>query len=82
MMQELLTPRRQNPVRFTEEIVPGEPGPKILSSASEGGYDLIVMGTHGRKGLKHLLLGSVAEWVVRNAPCPVLTTHEPSSPRR
>jgi nucleotide-binding universal stress UspA family protein len=76
MMQGLVAPHRESAVRFTEEIIPGEPGAKILNSAKEGGFDLIVMGTHGRKGLKHLLLGSVAEWVVRNAPCPVLTTRE------
>jgi len=39
------------------------------------GADLIVMGTHGRRGLRRMLLGSVAETVVRSAPCPVLTVH-------
>lgn len=38
-------------------------------------YDLIVMGTHGRRGLQHAVLGSVAEQVLRDAPCPVLTIH-------
>ena len=41
--------------------------------AKDGAFDLIVMGTHGRSGLSHLLLGSVAERVLRRAPCPVLT---------
>jgi len=45
----------------------------ILHQAAENGVDLIVMGTHGRGFLPHLLLGSVAERVVRHAPCPVLT---------
>jgi nucleotide-binding universal stress UspA family protein len=45
----------------------------IVGVAGEIGADLIVMGTHGRGGLKHVLLGSVAEAVVRNATCPVLT---------
>ena len=76
LMQELLASFKETGVRVTHEIVPGEPERKILSSAGEGSFDLIVMGTHGKKGLKHLLLGSVAEWVVRNAPCPVLTTRE------
>jgi nucleotide-binding universal stress UspA family protein len=46
---------------------------RILQDAAEHGIDLIVMGTHGRGFLPHLLLGSVAERVVRHAPCPVLT---------
>ena len=40
--------------------------------SSDPSYDLAVIGTHGRTGLKHVLLGSVAERVVRHAPCPVL----------
>jgi universal stress protein A len=46
---------------------------EIQRFAAEGGFDLIVMGTHGRRGLGHAVLGSVAERVVRTAPCPVLT---------
>ena len=47
----------------------------IEQFAGEQKVDLIVMGTHGRRGLSHMLLGSVAERLVRHAPCPVLTTH-------
>jgi nucleotide-binding universal stress UspA family protein len=47
----------------------------ILEYAREQPIDLIVMGTHGRGVLHHLLMGSVAERVVRSAPCPVLTVH-------
>ncbi|GIX03617.1 MAG: universal stress protein [Planctomycetaceae bacterium] len=54
-------------------VMAGEPGPAIVSLAGELSADLIVMGTHGRTGLMRLLMGSVAEWVLRHAPCPVLT---------
>lgn len=56
----------------------GEPVPVILQTAQEIGADLIVMGTHGRTGLRRLLMGSVAENVVRKAACPVLTVRTPS----
>jgi universal stress protein A len=51
----------------------GHPADAVVRVAQERGVDLIVMGTHGRTGLQHVLLGSVAEKVVRLAPCPVLT---------
>lgn len=54
-------------------IAVGKPGVEILRQAADEGVDLIVMGTHGRTGLRHALLGSVAEKVVRTAPCPVFT---------
>jgi nucleotide-binding universal stress UspA family protein len=50
---------------------------EICNFADENAFDLIVMGTHGRRGVKHLLLGSVAERVVRTASCPVLTVRAP-----
>ncbi|GAB4143495.1 MAG: universal stress protein [Planctomycetaceae bacterium] len=51
----------------------GPPFLEIVRYAKEKDVDLIVMGTHGRSGLSHMLMGSVAEKVVRKAPCPVLT---------
>lgn len=51
----------------------------ILEHARTGAFDLIVMGSHGRKGVSRLVLGSVAESVLRDAPCPVLTVHVPAS---
>jgi universal stress protein A len=51
----------------------GRPAQEIIRAAREVGADLIVMGTHGRDGLEHLVLGSVAEKVVRESVCPVLT---------
>jgi nucleotide-binding universal stress UspA family protein len=55
------------------EIAVGHPADTIVQLARERDVDLIVMATHGRTGLGHLVLGSVAEKVVRLAPCPVLT---------
>jgi nucleotide-binding universal stress UspA family protein len=51
----------------------GEPAAEIVAAAKEGKFDVIVVGTHGRTGLAHALLGSVAERVVRRAPMPVVT---------
>ncbi len=53
----------------------GFPGQEILSAAEQTHADLLVLGTHGRRGLSHALLGSVAEKVVRMAQVPVLTVH-------
>lgn len=53
-----------------------EPADEIVSYARSRDVDLIVMGTHGRAGVAHLMMGSVAEKVVRSAPCPVLTVRE------
>ena len=54
-------------------VATGQPADAVVRVAQERGVDLIVMATHGRTGLQHILLGSVAEKVVRLAPCPVLT---------
>jgi len=51
--------------------------PAIVTYARDAAIDLIVMGTHGRGAVAHLLMGSVAERVVRTAPCPVLTVRHP-----
>ena len=57
----------------------GTPFREIVDLAASQQVDLIVMGTHGRTGLQHILLGSVAERVVRLAPCPVMVTREDAS---
>ena len=59
--------------RVTSEKAVGEPAAEILEAAKDTRADLIVMGTHGRTGLEHALMGSIAERVVRRANCPVLT---------
>ena len=56
-----------------QHIVLGRPEVEIHATAEELGADLIVVGTHGRSGLKHVIFGSVAEKIVRKAPCPVLS---------
>jgi universal stress protein A len=62
--------------RLTSRVVAGSPYSTIVSVASDEKFDLIVMGTHGRTGLGHLVLGSVAEKVVRHAHCAVLTVRD------
>jgi universal stress protein A len=58
-------------------MVPGDPAVEIAQFAKDEDIDLIVMGTHGRTGLRRLVMGSVAEAVVRRAHCPVFTYKEP-----
>jgi nucleotide-binding universal stress UspA family protein len=64
-------------VRIVPEVAEGTPFEEIVRFAREQNIDLIVMGTHGHTGLAHLFLGSVADKVVRRAPCPVLTVRHP-----
>jgi nucleotide-binding universal stress UspA family protein len=61
----------------THTVLRGVPYEEILKFAKEKKIDLIVIGTHGRKGLDRVLFGSTAERVVRNADCPVLTVRSP-----
>lgn len=66
--------RRGVPVRFDVEL--GDPATRIVKAATKA--DVVVMGTEGRTGLAHLLIGSVAEKVVRHSPIPVLTIRPPA----
>lgn len=70
---------RQRNLEGDAELRSGAPWQAILDAAQEHHADLIVMGTHGRGPLARLLLGSVAERVVRAAACPVLTTRLPEA---
>ncbi|HEY7156517.1 MAG TPA: universal stress protein [Gemmataceae bacterium] len=69
--------RRTNHVRIESTVMEGDPVEMILRAAEETNSDVIVMGTHGRTGLRRLLMGSVAEGVGRKAPCSVLTARAP-----
>lgn len=63
-------------VPFEHRMITGDPAGEIVALAQQEKADLIVMGTHGRTGLGRLLMGSVAEAVVRRSPCPVFTFKE------
>jgi universal stress protein A len=79
---ELLIRRKlDSKLRCALHVRTGEPANEVIHLAEETGADLIVMATHGRTGLSRLVLGSVAETVVREAPCPVLTI-KPRARRR
>ena len=67
---------KQSGVKARWRLEVGAPFAEIVRAAEEEGADLIVMGTHGRSGLNRLLLGSVAERVIRLAPCPVVTVRQ------
>ena len=64
--------------RVATKLVQGTVAAQITEYAELGEFDLVVMGTHGRTGVKHLVLGSIAESVVRTAPCPVLSVKKPT----
>lgn len=64
-------------LKSTHRLLSGEPASTLLKELNTGRYDLCVLGTHGRTGLAHLLLGSVAEKLVRLSPVPVLTVPPP-----
>jgi nucleotide-binding universal stress UspA family protein len=72
-MEKVLDPGWAEGRRVVQAVVEGQPFLAIIRYAKEHDVDLIVLGTHGRTGLAHVLMGSVAERVVRKAPCPVLT---------
>ena len=77
-------------VRYEHHLLHGSPGSAeitkpaevILRFAQEEHVDIIVLGTHGRSGLSHLLMGSVAESVIRHADCPVVTIRQPKEAKQ
>ena len=80
LLAKRVDPLRDANLRVNASVVVGRSFRAIVDHASAYGADLIVMGTHGRTGIQHLLLGSVAERIVRTATCPVLTVRETPVP--
>ena len=76
-LEQTAKPLRETGLRVETVAQEGYPPLVIEEAAREANADLITMGTHGRSGLRHLLLGSTAERVVQHAPCPVLTIRRP-----
>lgn len=72
-MKDLALAKLNESLSVSPKVGVGKPAEEILRVARDEGVDLIVMGTHGRTGLRHVLMGSVAETVMRTAPCAVFT---------
>jgi nucleotide-binding universal stress UspA family protein len=81
-VEQFLARTAARPRQLSVRVEAGEPSDTILQIAKDGGADLIVMGTHGRTGLSRLLIGSVAEAVLRRSTCPVLTIRVPAKTSR
>jgi nucleotide-binding universal stress UspA family protein len=72
-VEELEQKCRERGIAVDTEIRKGDPVEEILNCSEENNIDIIILGTHGRTGLDHAVIGSVAEQVVRRAPVPVMT---------
>ena len=77
MMEQFCQTRMGDFTNYQTAIVTGIPNEEIIRKAADTGASLIVLGTHGRTGLDHIIFGSTAERVVRSAACPVLTIRMP-----
>ncbi len=78
MMQKFCRTKIKDFTNFQCSIVTGIPYEEIIKKANEEDVSLVVLGTHGRSGIDHLLFGSTAERVVRGAHCPVMTVRPPA----
>ncbi|HSF29298.1 MAG TPA: universal stress protein [Candidatus Tectomicrobia bacterium] len=78
-LAEVLSEGRETSVEIIRRVMIGSPFRTIIEVAEAEHVDLIVMATHGRSGFSHFVMGSVAERVVRLAPCPVLTLRPTAS---
>lgn len=81
-MERLSVDLEKRGVTFRTTTMTGTPYLRIVEAADQQKADLIVIATHGRTGLSHMLMGSVAEKVVRTAVCPVLSVRVPTEPAR
>jgi nucleotide-binding universal stress UspA family protein len=72
-LQRLAAAARKSDIRVKALLLSGDPADQIIRAARAHHTDLIVVGTHGRRGFSKMMLGSVAEHVLRTAPCPVVT---------
>lgn len=79
-LDKLIAPATRAAARVTSHLAVGAPAKIIVQLASDISADLVVVGTHGRTGFDRLMFGSVAEKVVRTAPCPVLTVRPKTVP--
>ena len=75
LMDEVCDEHLQSCPNFQRRIVAGDPADEIMKIMESEQFDLVVLGTHGRKGLEHTIFGSVAEKVVKKSPVPVLTVN-------
>ncbi|HAS18298.1 MAG TPA: universal stress protein [Nitrospiraceae bacterium] len=73
LLDDVAASIKKNNLDVESVLITGEPFVEIIKYARKEQVDLIVMATHGRSGIEHMLMGSVAEKVVRKSPCPVLT---------
>ena len=76
-LDKIINRMRDSGLKARSLLKVGSPFLEVIRTAQSEGAELIVMGTHGRTGLAHVLMGSVAERVVQKAPCPVLTIRHP-----
>ncbi len=81
-LERLALKRVNGKAPYQVEVMMGDPSVEILQAAKRQGANLIVMATHGRRGLRRFVLGSVAEHVVREASCPVLTVSPKAMPTK
>jgi len=78
-LAEVIAKRKQSGVEIIPLAKEGDPRDTVLATAADLGADLVIVGTHGRRGIVRALLGSVAESIVRTSSVPVMTVHAPDA---